>query len=303
MNQDPINLRGLWVPLVTPFDENDQVDLAAVERLCRRVLSEGARGIVALGTTGEPAALTDPEQRSIVELCAQICLELGGLLMVGTGTNSTRTTVAATRRLAQHRGVSAALVVAPYYTRPTPAGIVEHYRTVASESPVPVVAYNVPYRTGRELGSADLLSIAAIDNLVGLKQSVGALDIDTLEILRNAPSHFHIFAGDDAFIAPTILLGGEGAIAAAAHVCTPQFATMVQAALEGDVAQARTLSEALLPVVIAGFSEPNPAVWKSALYRLGELSTPNLRSPMTNSSIDATERILAAIKIASVVQP
>jgi 4-hydroxy-tetrahydrodipicolinate synthase len=302
MNQDPINLRGLWVPLVTPFDENDQVDLGGVERLCRRVLSDGARGIVALGTTGEPAALTDSEQQSIVELCAQICFELGGLLMVGTGTNSTRTTVSATQQLAQYRSVSAALVVAPYYTRPAPAGIVEHYRTVASESPVPVVAYNVPYRTGRELGSADLLSISAIDNLVGLKQSVGALDIDTLEILRNAPSDFHVFAGDDAFIAPTILLGGAGAIAAAAHVCTAQFAKMVQAALEGDVAQARMLSEALLPVVIAGFSEPNPAVWKAALHHLGELSTSNLRSPMTNASIDATERILAAIKIALTVQ-
>lgn len=291
-----LDLRGLWVPIVTPFDADDHVDLVALERLCRRLLHDGARGIVALGTTGEPATLSDAEQREIVDVCAQICSEMGGLLMVGTGTNSTRTTVSTTQELCSKPGVAAALVVVPYYTRAAPAAIVEHYRVVATESPVPIVAYNVPYRTGRELCAADLLAIAALDNVIGLKQSVGCLDADTLELLRSGPSDFQVLSGDDAYIVPTILMGGAGAIAGAAHVCTPQFAAMIQAALAGNLTEARLLAERLLPVVAAGFSEPNPSVWKAALHHLGELSTPNLRAPMSAASVGATARISAALK-------
>jgi 4-hydroxy-tetrahydrodipicolinate synthase len=290
------DFRGLWVPIVTPFDADDQVDFVALERLCRRLLSEGARGIVALGTTGEPATLTDDEQRTIVDICAHTCSEMGGLLMVGTGTNSTRTTISTTQALTTRLGVSAALVVAPYYTRPTPAGIVEHYRVVASESPVPIVAYNVPYRTGRELNAPDLLAIGALDNVVGLKQSVGCIDASTLEVLRSAPSDFQVFSGDDAYIVPTILMGGAGAIAAAAHLCTPQFAAMIEAARSGNFTEARLLAERLLPVVVAGFSEPNPALWKAALHHVGEIATPNLRAPMSKASSQATAQLLGVIE-------
>ncbi len=290
------DLRGLWVPLITPFDADDRVDLTAVERLCRRLLADGATGIVALGTTGEPAVLSDDEQHEVVARCSQVCAEIGGLLMVGTGTNSTRTTVSATQALTDVPGVAAALVVVPYYTRPSAAAVVEHYRFVASESPVPIVAYNVPYRTGRDLNAAELLLIAALDNVVGLKQSVGRLDTDTLEVLRSAPADFHLFSGDDAYIAPTILMGGAGAIAAAAHVCTPEFAAMVAASLAGELATARSLAELLLPVVVAGFSEPNPALWKAALHQLGEISTPNLRAPMGNASPEAAGSLRAAVE-------
>ena len=290
------------VPIITPFDADDQVDFVALERLCRRLLTDGARGLVALGTTGEPATLTDDEQQNVVDVCAHTCLEMGGLLMVGTGTNSTSTTVSTTQSLTARPGVSAALVVVPYYTRPTPAGIVEHYRVVASESPVPIVSYNVPHRTGRELNASDLLAIAALDNVVGLKQSVGCIDAETLEVLRSAPSDFHVFSGDDAYIVPTILMGGAGAIAAAAHLSTPQFAAMVEAALAGNFTEARLLAERLLPVVVAGFSEPNPALWKAALHHLGEISTPNLRSPISNATAYATAQILAAIQLRQVEQ-
>jgi 4-hydroxy-tetrahydrodipicolinate synthase len=296
MTSHEADFRGLWVPIITPFDADDQVDFVALERLCRRLLTNGARGVVALGTTGEPATLTDDEQHKIVDICAHICLEMGGLLMVGTGTNSTRTTVSTTQDLCGRSGVSAALVVVPYYTRPTPSAIIEHYRVVASESPVPIVAYNVPYRTGRELNASDLIAIAAFDNVVGLKQSVGCIDANTLEVLRSAPSDFHVFSGDDAYIVPTMLMGGAGAIAAAAHLCTPQFAAMIEAALTGNFAEARLLAERLLPVVVAGFSEPNPALWKAALHRLGQITTPNLRAPMSNASSQATAQLFAVIQ-------
>jgi 4-hydroxy-tetrahydrodipicolinate synthase len=291
-----LDLSGLWVPLVTPFDAEDRVDLDALERLCGRVLADGARGIVALGTTGEPAVLTPAEQRQIVEVCARICASVGGTLMVGTGTNSTRATIESTRELCSMPGVDAALVVVPYYTRPSAPGIVEHYRVVAAESPVPVVAYNVPYRTGRALEASDILALASFDNIIGIKQSVGCIDSDTLEVLRSAPDRFQLLSGDDAYIVPTMLMGGVGAIAAAAHVCTKVFADMVNAATFGDFLHARTLSEVLLPVVSAGFAEPNPAVWKAALHHLGEIATPNLRAPMLSATDEATRWIVGAIE-------
>ncbi len=262
------------------------------------MIREGATGIVALGTTGEPAVLTDDEQRQVLDTCAEACRATGRGLMVGAGSNSTRTTIEAVCALEAVRGVTAALVVVPYYTRPSGAAIVEHYRAVAAASPVPIVAYNIPYRTGRGLTASEILEIAAIPNMIGLKQSVGGIDTDTLEVLRSAPPHFHVFAGDDAFIVPTILIGGAGAISAAAHVCTSLFAEMVDAGLQGDMGRARALAERLLPVVEAGFAEPSPAGWKAALHQLGEIATPNLRAPMSCASDAPTARLMDAIEVA-----
>lgn len=285
---------GLWVPLVTPFDDRDEVDLAALDRLARRVVADGARGLVALGTTGEPATLTTDEARAVVDVGRRVRADTGCGLMVGIGTNSTRTTIAAARSLDPATD-DAALVVVPYYTRPSPAAVVEHYRAVAAASPVPVVAYNVPYRTGLGLGAEELLALAVTPNVVGVKQAVGALDLDTLEVLRAAPAAFHVLAGDDAFIGPTMLAGGTGAIAAAAHVATARFAALVVAALAGDAELTRARAAELLPVVRAGFAEPNPAVWKAALHALGEITTPNVRAPMAAASPTAVERLLAAL--------
>lgn len=298
-NNQADDLSGLWVPIITPFDSDDRVDLVAIKRLCRRILGDGAHGIVALGTTGEPSVLTDDEQREVVLTAAEACADLGRPLMVGTGTNSTRVTIENVGALRNVAGVVATLVVVPYYTRPSCAAIVEHFRVVASESPVPVVVYNIPYRTGRGLNASDLLRIAEFENVAGLKQSVAGLDGDTLEVLRSAPPSFLVFSGDDAFIAPTILMGGAGAIAAAAHVCTPMFAAMVTSALLGDAAEARRLANALLPVVAAGMAEPNPAVWKAALHHVGEIPTQNLRAPMSCATTEAKTQLLAAIAAAS----
>ena len=156
-----------------------------------------------------------------------------------------------------------------YYTRPSERAVVEHFVTVANVSPVPIVAYNVPYRTGRGLGSSALLDLGVHPRIVGLKQAVGALDVDTLDLLARSRSDFQVLAGDDAFVAPTVLMGGAGAIAAAAHMCTPLFAEMTASALDGDHVRARDLAATLLPIVTIGFSEPNPAVWKGALARQG----------------------------------
>ncbi|MSO17837.1 MAG: hypothetical protein EXQ68_04040, partial [Acidimicrobiia bacterium] len=169
-------LRGVYVPLVTPFSSDGQVALAAMEVLANRYLDAGAAGLTPLGTTGEAPALDGDEQLAIIDLCSRISAERSTQLIVGAGTNSTRTTVTAVKRLSEFPAVTAALCVVPYYVRPSQEGIVEHFKVVAKESPVPIVIYNIPYRTGRVLEADGLLELANTKNIIGLKQAVGGID-------------------------------------------------------------------------------------------------------------------------------
>lgn len=289
------DLAGLWVPIVTPLNASGDVDVVALGRLARRLLDDGCAGLVALGTTGEPATLRPAERRAVVDVCADACVESGKPLVVGVGSNCTRSTIDDVAALEGTPALASFLIVVPYYTRPTPAGIVDHFRAIAAASRTPIVAYNIPYRTGRGLNADALLELAGTPGIVGVKQAVGALDHDTLELLRRKPRDFQVLAGDDAFIAPTILMGGVGAIAASAHVCTDLVARMIDAALAGAKDDTATLAHALLPVVTAGFAEPNPACWKAALYAAGEIATAALRPPMSEASNEATQRLLDGI--------
>ena len=251
-------LEGVYVPLITPFAADGSVALGAIERLCHEYVDAGSAGIVALGTTGEASALDAAEQRAVIDMCSRVCAERDAQLIVGAGTNSTAKTIAAVEALADIAALTAALIVVPYYVRPSEAGIVAHFRAVAAASPVPVVVYNIPIRTGRNLGPAAMRELAGDANIVGVKQAVGALDTDTLEILAGAPRDFSVLGGDDPFLLPTVLMGGAGAICASAHVCTARFVAMTECGLAGKVDDGRAHAEALLPITQTCFAEPNP---------------------------------------------
>jgi len=179
--------------------------------------------------------------------------------------------------------------------RPSEAGIVAHYRAFAEASPVPVVLYNIPYRTGRGIGAASILELARTPNIAGIKQAVGGIDADTLEVLANLPEGFSVLGGEDPYLYPTVLLGGTGAIAASAHVCTERFVAMIECGLAGKLDEGRAYEEALLPVVQACFAEPNPSVFKGVLHAQGRIPTPDLRLPLLTASTDSIDRTLAAI--------
>ncbi|HWI74986.1 MAG TPA: dihydrodipicolinate synthase family protein [Baekduia sp.] len=294
---------GLFAPIVTPFAADGRVDLGALERLAAELLDAGATGLIALSTTGEPTALDDAERAATVAACAHVCADRGADLVVGAGTNDTRTTIARHEALADVDGVVASLAVVPYYVRPSEAGIVAHFAAVAARSPVPLITYNVPYRTGRGLGAAALLELAAIDNVAGLKQAVGSLDADTLAVLAGRPDGFAVLGGDDAYLFPTMLMGGAGAIAAAAHLCTERFVAMLAAGAAGDVATGRPHAEALLPLAQALFAEPSPAVIKALLYAEGRIPTPDVRLPLTPASPAATARAASALAAARATAP
>jgi len=289
---------GLLTPVVTPFAADGQVAVDALERLAAELLDAGATGLIALSTTGEPSALDAAERDAVVAACARVCGDRGADLVVGAGTNDTRTTIERHAALADVPGVVASLAVVPYYVRPSEAGIVAHFQAVAARSPVPLITYNVPYRTGRGLGAAALLELAATDNVAGLKQAVGSLDADTLAVLAQQPDGFAVLGGDDAFLFPTMLMGGAGAIAASAHLCTERVVAMLAAGAAGDVAAGRPHAEALLPLSQALFAEPSPAVIKALLHAEGRIPTPDVRLPLLAATPVALQRAQATLAAA-----
>ncbi|MEP6624381.1 MAG: 4-hydroxy-tetrahydrodipicolinate synthase, partial [Acidimicrobiia bacterium] len=288
----PLALRGVYLPLITPFAADGSVALDAVTSLCNEYLDAVATGIVPLGTTGESSALTATEKRAVVDACSAVCVARGAQLIVGAGTNSTATTIEAVKSFADVPGLSGVLIVVPYYVRPSEAGIVAHFRAVADASPAPVVLYNVAFRTGRNLSAVGVIEAAAHPNIVGIKQAAAGLDLDTLELLRDAPDDFAVLGGEDPFLFPVVLMGGAGAICASAHVCTEHFVSMIECGMAGKVEEGRAHAEALLPVVQACFAEPNPAVFKGVLHAQGRIPTPDVRMPLTNASPAAIDTAL-----------
>ena len=290
-----LGINGLWVPIVTPFTTDGEVDERSLRSLAEGLLAAGAAGLVPLGTTGEAATLSSHERQRVVAICGEASRDADRAMIVGAGSNDTAACHEEIQMVAD-RGANAALMVVPYYTRPSRQAVLEHFTALADASPVPLIVYNIPYRTGRGLRAADVLAAAEHPNIIGLKQSVGALDADTLTILANSPSGFDVLAGDDAFIGPTLLMGGSGAIAAAAHVCTSFFVDLVASALTGDSGRTAIMSGLLLEVVTSGFAEPSPAVWKGALAEAGHIASDRVRRPMAEASAEAVLRLQKAMR-------
>jgi 4-hydroxy-tetrahydrodipicolinate synthase len=289
--------RGLYVPLITPFTEEGDLAPDALEKLAHSLVDVGAAGLVALGTTGEPATLTAAERRTVLDICARVGRERGAALIAGTGTNDTADTVRALRDLTTWPEVSAALTVVPYYTRPSQEGIIAHFARLAADSPVPVVVYNIPYRTGTSLSLQTLRELARIPGVAGIKHAAGGIDQDTVLLMADLPENFAVLAGDDMFASPLLALGAAGGIIASAHLCTSKFAGLIAAWQAGNAAQARELGHRLAPLSAALFAEPNPVVIKGVLHAAGVIPSPMVRLPLLparRESVRAAMSLLTA---------
>ncbi|KAF4410135.1 MULTISPECIES: dihydrodipicolinate synthase family protein [Streptomyces] len=292
----PRPLRGIHVPLVTPFDTGGRIAYEALEGLAHTALDEGAAGLVALGTTAEAAALDPGEQGAVTDLCARVCRERGATLIVGAGTNDTRTSAARLRELGERHPDATALVPVPYYTRPSEEGVVAHFAELARHSPVPLVVYNIPYRTARVLSGETLLRLGALPGVAGVKHAVGGIDQDTLHLLGGCHPDFAVLAGDDAFAAPLLALGAAGGVLAVANLCAGRFAELAALWRGGDADRARPLGHALTALARAAFAEPNPTVLKGVLHRLGRIPSPAVRLPLLPASGDAVARTLTRLE-------
>src|SRR5579875_3279762 len=247
-------LAGVFVPLITPFDAAGEVDRDALQSLARECLDAGAAGLVALGTTAEPASLTAAEQRAVVDVVAGVCRERGAALLVGAGTE------AALDALRARPEVTAALSVVPAFARPGEAGVVAHFAALAAASPVPLVVYHVPYRTAQPLSAAAILRLAALPGVLGMKYASGALDAETVALAGALPRDFALLCGDDVLLAPMLALGASGGILASAHLATAGFVELVDAwrTGEGGTARTREPGHRLARMSAALFAEPNP---------------------------------------------
>jgi len=289
------HLQGLFVPLITPFTADGELAPGALEKLAHAVIDAGAAGLVALGTTGEPATLTAAERHAVLDVCARVCRERGAALIAGAGSNDTAGTVRALRDLAAWPEVSAALVVVPYYTRPSQDGVVAHFARLAADSPVPVIVYNVPYRTGTSVDLQTLRELARIPGIAGIKHAAGGIDQDTVLLMAQLPEGFAVLAGDDVFASPLLALGAAGGILASAHLCTGEFAGLIAAWHRGTAAQAGDLGRRLAPLSAALFAETNPVVIKGVLHAQGMIPSPAVRLPLLPARDDTVRAAMSLL--------
>ncbi|MEV6069722.1 4-hydroxy-tetrahydrodipicolinate synthase [Nocardia sp. NPDC052001] len=289
-----MTLTGLYVPLVTPFTATGAVAATALEGLAHEVLDAGATGIVALGTTGEPDLLTEDERRRVLDICANVCAERQVPLIAAAGSNVTATS---TRALAElDPRVTAALTVVPYYLRPSEAGVLEHFRQLAAASPVPLVIYHIPYRTGRALSAETLCRLAELPNVAGFKYTAGGIDDETIAFMSRAADDTAVLAGDDLYAAPLLALGATGAILACANIAPAAYAELVSAWRTGPLDRARRIGNTLAPLASALFTEPNPTVLKGVLAAQGRIPTPAVRLPLLPASDTAVAAALTALE-------
>jgi len=282
---------GIWVPLITPF-ANGAVDYSALRGLVRRYADAGIAGLVALGTTGEPAALDAAEQDAVLATILDEAQRTGRTtplpVMVGVSGNHTASLRERIEQL-NPLPIAGVLIAAPYYIRPSQAGIVGHFSALADASEKPVVLYDIPYRTGVRLELDTLLTLAAHPRIRAVKDCSGSLDT-TLALIHDA--RLQVFAGEDIAIFNTLCLGGSGAIAASAHVRPEQFVALYRALSEGRLDEGRRIFHALTPMIQLAFAEPNPAPVKALLAAQG-LIRDELRMPMTRASDALIERLNA----------
>ena len=297
-----LTLAGLYVPLVTPFTADGELApdaLDALEGLAHAVLDDGAAGIVALGTTGEPATLTTEERRSVLDICARVCRERTATLIVGAGSNDTRASAQALTELAKWPEISAALTVVPYYTRPSEAGVVAHFTKLAAASRLPLIVYNIPYRTGQVVGWRALRRLADVPGIAGVKHAVGGIDEDTVRLMADRPERFAVLGGEDVVAAPLLALGAAGGIMASANLCTRSYADMIAAWRADEPARARVLGNRLVGLSTALFAEPNPTVIKAALHAQGRIPSPAVRLPLLEASPGAIRAAQTAAETAA----
>jgi 4-hydroxy-tetrahydrodipicolinate synthase len=288
MKKKSPELHGTGVALVTPFKKNGAVDFNALERLTNDLIAGGCNYLVPLGTTGETATLTNDEKRDVLH-----CVVKTGKgrkpIVLGLGGNNTAELVAQL----EHNtfdGVDALLSVSPYYNKPSQRGIIAHYTALSKASPLPIILYNVPGRTGSNIHASTTLQLAnEVPGIVGIKEASGKVE-QILEILAGAPKGFRVISGDDGITLPLIAAGACGVISVVANAFPKQTSEMVNKCLAGDFAKARVLHNLLLPIIPALFEEGSPSGIKHILSRMGRMEN-TVRLPAVPVSSSHSRRL------------
>ena len=283
-----LTLKGCGTALFTPF-KGDKVDYEAFAATVDRQIEAGIHFLVPLGTTGETPCLSTEERIEILKIAK--AHSAGRPVIVGGGTNSLTDTIASIRTLEPY-GPDAFLIVVPYYNKPNQRGLAQHFKQIADASPVPVIIYNVPGRTGVNISAETTLQLAnECPNIVGIKEASGNI-AQVMQILRNKPDRFMVISGDDSLTYPMIALGASGVISVIANALPKEMSAMVKYALKGDQKKALPLHYKMLPLMNAIFDEGNPSGIKALLEIEGHISN-TLRMPLVKVSKPLYNKISA----------
>jgi 4-hydroxy-tetrahydrodipicolinate synthase len=287
-----IPFTGVGTALITPFVRGGGLDEAAIKRLARRQIDAGVHFLVPCGTTGEVPTLSDEEKRRVVELVIE---EANGQVPVlaGAGGYDTKEVVHSAKEM--HRiGAQGLLSVTPYYNRPTPEGLYQHFKAIADATPLPIVLYNVPGRTGCNIDPATCARLATIPTVIGVKEASGNVQ-QMAEICRSVPDNFLVLSGDDALTVPLMSIGGRGIISVASNEIPAEMSQMVEAAERGDYTTARAIHTRILPLMLGNFIESSPGPVKYAMAAMG-LCEQVYRLPMVSPRPGSQEKILAIMR-------
>ena len=278
---------GVGTALITPLTKSGALDEPAIKRLARRQIDAGVHFLVPCGTTGETPTLSPAERRRVVELVLE---EARGQVpvMAGAGGNDTNEVVHLAKEM-HGLGVQGLLSVTPYYNKPTPEGLFAHFSAVAEATPLPIVLYNVPGRTGCNIEAATLARLATIPHVIGVKEAAGNIT-QMVEICRAVPDDFLVLSGDDALTLPLMAIGGRGLISVASNAIPAEMSQLVEAAERGDYVTARRLHHKLVPIMLGNFMESNPGPVKYAMAAMG-LCEEVYRLPMVSPRPSSKEKM------------
>jgi 4-hydroxy-tetrahydrodipicolinate synthase len=286
-----MNLEGTFVALVTPF-KNGKINEEKIRELVRFQIENGTDGIVPCGTTGESPALREEEKNRVIEIVIE---EAKGkaLVIAGTGTNNTEKSVKATQR-AKEMGANAALIITPYYNKPTQAGLIRHFEAVA-EVKLPIMIYNVPGRTSVNMLPSTVEKLSKLDQIVAVKEASGDLN-QVSEILTRCKDNIKVFSGDDSLFAPILAVGGVGVVSVVANLVPQYLKSLYEAFKSNEIARMQQLHHQLFELCQAMFYETNPAPVKTAMNLMG-MEVGELRPPLAPMSETNKEKLIESLKV------
>ncbi len=282
---------GAIVAIVTPFKKG-KVDERSLRELIEFQIKNGTDGIVPCGTTGESSTLSHEEHDRVIEITID-AVKKRVPVIAGTGSNSTDEALRLTRH-AHEAGADGALMVCPYYNRPTQEGLYQHFKIIAESVPIPIVPYNIPSRTGVNLMPETVARLAKISNIVGIKEASGSLK-QMQDVISLCGDKFDVLSGDDFFTFPLLAIGGRGVISVVSNIVPADMAAMIDAFEGGDIKRAKELHHNLVPLIDALFIETNPVPVKAALSMMGKISY-DVRLPMYKMSDSNYEKLKAVMK-------
>lgn len=287
---------GSLVAIVTPFRKG-KVDERALADLIEWQIASGTNGIVPCGTTGESATLSHDEHNRVIELTVEV-VRRRVPVVAGTGSNSTEEAIALTKH-AKQAGADGALLITPYYNKPTQEGLYLHYQAVAEAVDLPLVLYNIPGRTGVNMLPATIARLTALPTVVGVKEGSGSVQ-QASDLVQMCGERLTVLAGDDALTLPMMAVGGKGVITVTANIVPAEMAALVSAFTEGKIEEARRIHFKLSPLFAALFFETNPIPVKEALSLMGKID-PGLRLPLCPMAQDTREKLIRVLKDASLI--